>query len=124
MTKKDSPTFRRRPPTFPEIDEARYRDQLADRMKRTQDPALTLATINTAYRECLGDFHHSLPPVAKTTKAKIIASMEGVEEPAGLKIPLIDVLPNVPQAVENLALPFFGEDALNLKLFAKLRTNS
>ena len=58
----------------------------------------------------------------ETTKAKDHRSpWKGAEEPAGIKIPLIDVLPNVSQAVENLALPFFGEDALNLKLFSKLR---
>ena len=109
------------PVSLSSIEGARYRDLLADRLRRTQDPALTLTTINTAFRECLEDFHKALPPFALTTRAKATEELESGEGPKGISIPLIDAMPNVPKVVENLAIHFFGQDARNLNLFTKLR---
>ena len=61
------------------IDGARYRDLFADRMKRTQDPALTLATMENTLKECLGDFHKLLPRVAQASRSKLAELLEADE---------------------------------------------
>ncbi|MGP8261421.1 MAG: type IV secretion system DNA-binding domain-containing protein [Rhodoblastus sp.] len=103
------------------IDGARYRDLLADRMKRTQDPALTIATMENTLKECLSDFHALLPPVAQVSRSKLAELLESDLTKPTIKIPLIELMPDVPKAVEALALPFFSQEVRALNLFASLR---
>jgi hypothetical protein len=104
------------------IDGARYRDLLADRMRRTQDPARTLAIMENTLKECFGDFHKVLPAVAQVSRAKLAALIEADEEPQTIKIPLIDLVPDIGKVAEVLALPFFSQEVRELNLFASLRT--
>jgi hypothetical protein len=103
------------------IDGARYRDLLADRMKRTQDSALTLATMENTFKESLGDFHKLLPAVAQASKSRFAELIEADETKQTIKVPLIELMPDTGKAVDALLLPFFSKEIRELNLFASLR---
>jgi len=103
------------------IDGARYRDLLADRLKRTQDSALTLATMENALKESLSDFHKLLPAVAQVSRSKLAELLAVEEEKQTIKVPLIELMPDVGKAVDALLLPFFSKEIRELNLFASLR---
>ena len=87
------------------IDGARYRDLLADRLKRTQDPALTLATMENTLKESLGDFHKLLPAVAQASRSRLVELLEADETKQTIKVPLIELMPDVGKAVDSAPPP-------------------
>ena len=87
------------------IEGARYRDLLADRLKRTQDPAVTLATMENTLKESLADFHKLLPAVAQASKAKLVELLEADETEQTIKVPLVELTPDVGKAVDALPPP-------------------
>ncbi|MDR3571754.1 MAG: type IV secretion system DNA-binding domain-containing protein, partial [Candidatus Pacebacteria bacterium] len=103
------------------IDGARYRDLLAERLKRTQDPALTIATMENTLRESLRDFHKLLPGVAQASRSKLAELLEADDATRAIKVPLIELLPDVGKAVDAVVLPFFSQEVRELNLFASLR---
>lgn len=108
------------PPIAPlgAIEEGRYRDSLINYQRKSADAPKTLETINTTLGTAYTRFIAALPPIAKTTAAAIVADDE---RPPFATFPLVDVLPNVGNAVLTLTLPFFSESATDLGLFARLR---
>ncbi len=101
------------------IEEARYRDQLMARMRKQSNPQ-TLPLIHRALLDSQLALAKCLPTLAYQDPNE-----DGEEEnkpQANMTVPLIDVMPNVGNAVYEMILPLFHPDAIEAGLFADLRS--
>lgn len=107
------------PPLSP-IEEGRYRDQLLAQARRSADAPATLAAFTDALSRSLAAFRDALPPLALSTSQEIIDA-EDSETPPLATVPIIDLLPNIGEAVWDVAIAFYTDDVKELGLFSGLK---
>jgi hypothetical protein len=93
------------------IEEGKYRDRLLAQTKKIADPAKTLDLFTQTLSESLASL--PLPPMAHGR-----ASPDTTHP---YTIPLIDLLPNIGQAINEMLDPFCATEVANLDLFHTLR---
>jgi hypothetical protein len=103
------------PPRYT-VEEGRYRDQLIDRMRKLADPNKTLELFNRTLGNLWHEFIEALPPMARTSAERLKE-----QRPALATVPLLDVLPNPKDIVQDIYNAFDTEELKELKLFAKVR---
>jgi hypothetical protein len=101
-----------------DIEEARYRDRLLAYVKKTQDMPGVLALMNKTITEASSAYVEALSPIARTGTATFLP--ETSPRPYAT-VPLLDVIPNVGQAITTIASAFYSEDVIQKGLFRKLR---
>jgi hypothetical protein len=101
-----------------DIEEARYRDRLLAYMKKTQDMPGVLALMNKAITEASSAYVEALSPMARTGTATFLP--ETSPRPYAT-VPLLDVIPNVGQAITTIASAFYTEEVIQKRLFRRLR---
>jgi len=107
------------PPSSP-IEEGRYRDQLLAQARKSADAPVTLAAFSDALSLSLAAFREALPPMARWTAQEIIAA-EDSEAPPLATVPIIDLIPNIGQAVWDVAIAFYTDEVKELDLFSGLK---
>jgi hypothetical protein len=99
------------------IEHGRYRDSLLDRMRKTSDAQHTLGTMQKALGGFAQALYEGLPPIARTDREHYHAQREPFAT-----VPLVDVIPSLPEVVQGLIRPFLNPDVLDRKLFSRLST--
>ena len=102
------------------LDVARWRDETARLAKRNADPTLIKQAEDTLI-EALEVLYKHLPPAALTSPTEFWS--EDTQLPSQT-IPLYELIPNLPKAVEDVASVFFrDDDAVYEKIRARLNRN-
>ena len=94
------------------IEAARYRDLLIAQQKKARDPKLTLDTMQSACVMSSMALVKHLPPMAL---------VDDDEPETAWAVPLVDIIPNVGQAVWDMVLPYFDPKVIDLGLFSAFR---
>ena len=102
-------------PTGNTILEGRYRDRLLDRIKKNSDPRKTLEIMQKSLAAFAEAVNEALPPMARTDRASYHA-----EHDAFSTVPLIDLIPNVPEVVQRIIRPFLDDEVRDHNLFKPL----
>ncbi len=112
------------PPVHDSLEGARYRDRTLQHLRKLKDKR-TLDVLADTFEESYSDFVRALPGAALQSGqdlATIVSSLaQGQARPATLSVPIVDVLPEIGQRVEDVILPFYSNEAHELGLFADLR---
>jgi hypothetical protein len=108
------------PASMEGLDAARYRDEIADRLRKTADIPKTLALLQNTILECLTEVEKELPRAAKQSRETLALYANGTPPTVAMSVPLMD-LAHPGKMVEALALPFFGADVIQLRLFDGVR---
>lgn len=107
-----------KPPSIPHrIDGGRYRDQVNVLISKLYDPR-TLPLMRQAIIESFGALYQFLPPLALQTLDELRAQDDDGRD---FVVALVDILPNVGAAIDELVLPFYPDETRTLKLCAALR---
>lgn len=101
------------------IEEGRYRDQLLMRAKKTANPGRTLALMHAALGSMASGLQQRLPPIAYATPEEFHRGAAHLTPLA--TIPLLDAVPDIGQAIINMAAPFHSAEVRDLNLFAAFR---
>src|SRR5665213_747308 len=103
-----------------DIAAARYRDLLSQLLRKLSHPkGIDLA--HEAILRAYADFCKLLPPVACQSPDAPDRDAEKGKPGSQFTVRLIDVLPEVPSAVEALCRPFYSQAIMSVGLFAGLR---
>ena len=100
------------------IEEGRYRDQLIAHQRKTADAPRTLEVFNATLGKAIST---SSPHCRRSPRRRQRNSPSATRSKSFATFPLIDMLPDVGNAVWSLMLPFFREDVEQIGLFANLR---
>lgn len=101
-----------------EIEEGRYRDDLVAQQRKSVDAPRTLKVFNGTVSKAYLDFIRLLPAVAKTTPEEF-SRRDDIQPFA--TFPLVDVLPDGPQAVSAVMFPFLTDEVAQIGLFSSVR---
>jgi len=108
------------PPLLDTIEGSRYYDQVQHQYIKLADESafqIFRATILASFR----DFVDSLPPPTLQPRELVIDQVEGRAPSLSFSLPLIDMLPNIGQRVEDLILPFYSQEVRSHQLFSEVR---
>jgi hypothetical protein len=108
------------PPLLDSIDGARYSEKVQRQYRKLVDDSAFQA-FRTILLTTFKEFIKSLPPIATQTNQTVLDQVEGRTSSSSFEIPLIDILTDTGQRVDDLILPFYSEKARTHQLFLELR---
>jgi hypothetical protein len=98
------------------VDAGRYRDELIAHMRKIGDPPKALEVFTNCVAQSAIRLTEAVSPIALQEFADRDTDAE-----AGTSIPLVEVIRNLPDAIEKIIAPFSDPEAIALGLFKKLR---
>jgi hypothetical protein len=101
------------------IELARRADELSRHMRKIADAPKTLAIMTDVLTQSLAGLRDHLPGTALQSRQDLQGAADGA--PAPLTVPLLDAAADIPQAVEDVALPYFADAVRGLDLFRGLK---
>ncbi|HZK89265.1 MAG TPA: TraM recognition domain-containing protein [Stellaceae bacterium] len=97
----------------------RYADELNLHMRKIVDAPKTLAVLTDALTQSLAALRDRLPETALQSRRSFHDTIDAPPPP--LTVPLIDALPDIPQAVYDVAIAFYTDEIRDLGLFRHLK---
>jgi hypothetical protein len=101
------------------IELGRYADELNLHMRKIVDAPKTLAVLTDALTQSLAALRDRLPETALQSRRTFHDTIDAPPPP--LTVPLIDALPDIPQAVYDVAIAFYTDEIRDLGLFRHLK---
>ena len=95
------------------VEEGRYRDYLLSLIPKYRDPVRTIRAAAECFASMFLGLSDQLPGIAFLE--------ESVERSEGLKVDLVDIIPVVAEAIEQLIIPFFAKEMRELNLYPDVR---